>query len=114
MDHLLLRRNATSRWIRRGDPAVEDRLDDLVETDLTQPGIVFQIGVPPLRVDVVTSIEGVSFFEAWPARLQTSFGDQPVVVPSREHLIRNKRATGRTQDLADAKWLEAASRGGSE
>jgi len=84
-------------------------LQDLTETDLVQPGLTFQIGVAPVRVDVVTSIDGVTFSEAWPARFQTAFGDQPVAVLSRRHLIRNKRATGRTQDLADAEWLEAAS-----
>jgi hypothetical protein len=81
---------------------------DLTEEDLTKPGTVFQIGVPPLRIDVVTAIDGVSFDEAWTAKLETRFADQPTGVLSREHLIRNKRATGRTQDLADVEWLERA------
>jgi hypothetical protein len=66
----------------------------------------FQIGVPPLRIDVITAIDGVSFEEAWAAKLESKFGDKPAGVLSREHLIRNKRATGRTQDLADVEWLE--------
>jgi hypothetical protein len=45
--------------------------------------------------------------EAWPARLLTRFADQPAAVLSREHLIKNKRATGRTQDAADVERLEA-------
>ena len=81
-------------------------LHDLTQADLAKPGTVFQIGIPPLRVDVITAIDGVSFDEAWSARLLTKFADQPVAVLSRDRLIRNKRATGRTQDLADVEWLE--------
>ncbi len=81
-------------------------LQDLTETDLAKRGTVFQIGLPPLRIDVLTAIDGVSFDEAWSARLQTHFAGEPVAVLSKEHLIRNKRATGRTQDQADVEWLE--------
>ena len=84
-------------------------LQGLTEEDLTKPGTIFQIGVPPLRIDVITAIDGVEFDEAWPARLQTQFAGEPVAVLSREHLIRNKRATGRTQDQADVEWLESKS-----
>ena len=80
-------------------------LHDLTEEDLTVPGVVFQIGIAPLRIDVLTAIDGVEFAEAWPARLITTFDDQPIGVLSREHLIKNKRATGRTQDLADVERL---------
>lgn len=81
-------------------------LHDLSETDLVNPGTVFQIGIPPLRIDVITSIDGVEFEEAWSGRMQSRFADQLVAVLSRQHLIRNKRASGRTQDLADIEWLE--------
>lgn len=81
-------------------------LHDLTEADLATPGTMFQLGLPPLRIDVITAIDGVSFDEAWPARLLTKFLDQPTAVLSREHLIRNKRAAGRAQDLADVEWLE--------
>ena len=81
-------------------------LHDLSEADLVRPGLIFQIGVPPVRIDIVTEIDGVDFGEAWVARVATRFGDQAVAVLSRTHLILNKRATGRTQDLADAEWLE--------
>jgi hypothetical protein len=80
-------------------------LQDLTEKDLTTPGVVFQIGVAPLRIDVLTAIDGVEFAEAWPSRLITKFADQPIAVLSREHLIKNKRAAGRTQDLADVERL---------
>lgn len=57
-------------------------------------------------IDVITAITDVDFNEAWSDRLRTKFADQPVSVLSRRHLIRNKRATGRTQDLADVERLE--------
>lgn len=81
-------------------------LHDLTLTDLSHPGIIFQIGVAPLRVDILTGIDGVTFDDAWPARVQTKVFGQPVAVLSVEHLILNKRAAGRAQDLADLEWLE--------
>lgn len=81
-------------------------LHDLTEADLSTPGVVFQIGVAPLRIDVLTAIDGVTFDEAWPARMQTEFADVPVFVLSRQHTIQNKRAAGRTQDLADLERLQ--------
>ena len=79
---------------------------DLTEADLTKPGTIFQIGVAPLRIDVITAIDGVSFEDAWLDRLRTKLGDVPACVLSREHLIKNKRASARIQDLADVEWLE--------
>ncbi len=73
--------------------------------DLGGPDFVLQIGVPPLRIDVITSITGVEFEEAWIARLQTTFDGEPVGVLSRQHLIQNKSATGRPQDIADVDFL---------
>ena len=81
-------------------------LQDLKETDLTRPGTVFQIGVAPLRIDVLTSIDDVAFDEAWADRMTAKFVDLSVPVLSAKHLIKNKRAVGRTQDLADLEWLE--------
>ncbi|HEY6046412.1 MAG TPA: hypothetical protein VIU65_07400 [Pyrinomonadaceae bacterium] len=81
-------------------------LEDLTEEDLTADGTIFQIGVPPLRIDLITSIDGVDFSSAWPDRFSTTFGDVPVSVISRRHLIENKKAAARLQDLADAEMLE--------
>ncbi len=81
-------------------------LHDLTADDLSKPGTIFQIGVPPLRIDVITAIDGVEFAEAWQDRFKTSLGAQPVFVISRQHLIANKKASGRLQDLADAERLE--------
>ncbi|MGH7462366.1 MAG: hypothetical protein ACREMA_15245 [Longimicrobiales bacterium] len=81
-------------------------LSDLQEIDLVHAGTVFQIGVAPLRIDVLTGIDGVEFGEAWAERLTATFAGQSVPVLSAGHLVRNKRAVGRTQDLADLEWLE--------
>lgn len=80
-------------------------LQDLTEQDLASPGLIFQIGVAPVRIDVITAIDGVAFEEAWPDRVQARFADLPVPVLSRKHLIQNKSAAGRAQDLADVEWL---------
>lgn len=80
-------------------------LHDLSVTDLSQPGLILQIGVPPLRIDILTAIDGIEFEEAWTARVPMSFADQSAAVLSRDHLIRNKRASARSQDLADVERL---------
>lgn len=81
-------------------------LHDLTVDDLSRPGLIFQIGVEPIRIDVITAIDGVEFEEAWADRLEARFADQSVGILSRRHLIVNKRAAGREQDLVDAKWLD--------
>ncbi|MGE5093950.1 MAG: hypothetical protein ACM3SO_02345 [Betaproteobacteria bacterium] len=81
-------------------------LQDLTEADLTRAGTVFQIGVAPIRIDVLTHIDGVAFGEAWADRVTVRFVDLPVPVLSARHLVKNKRTVGRAQDLADVEWLE--------
>ncbi len=81
-------------------------LHDLTEGDLATPGAIFQIGIPPIRIDVLTEIDGVAFESAWPDRIDVPIGGISVPVLSRHHLIANKRASGRLQDLADLEWLE--------
>ena len=81
-------------------------LGDLSRDDLSKPGTIFQIGIPPLRIDVITAIDGVDFAEAWPDRFQTRFGDVPIFVISRHHLLANKKNAARLQ-VADVEYLEA-------
>lgn len=80
-------------------------LQNLSVEDLATPAIVFQIGVEPIRIDILTSIDGVTFAEAWPARVAARYGDQPIHVLGRGDLLRNKLAAGRRQDLADVEAL---------
>ena len=82
-------------------------LSDLTIDDLSRKETIFQIGVPPLRIDVITDIDGVEFAEAWPDRLETLFGGVPASVISRHHLITNKKTAARLQDLADVEQLNA-------
>jgi hypothetical protein len=74
--------------------------------DFSKPDVVFQMGAPPVRIDLLTSIDGVEWNEAWAGRLVKEVEGVRVPVLSSEHVIRNKRATGRPQDLVDADILE--------
>jgi len=79
----------------------------LTEFDLRQPGIGLQIGVDPGRIDVLTKVSGVQFAEAWPGRVQVDWGEGVQCnVIGLDELLRNKRASGRPQDLADVDALE--------
>jgi hypothetical protein len=81
-------------------------LHDLSAEDLTQPDLVYQIGVEPVRIDILTEIDGVAFDEAWAGRVVSEIDGLRVPVIGRAELIRNKRALGRTKDLADIEALE--------
>ena len=81
-------------------------LHEIEARDFEGPNTVFQIGVAPQRIDVLTSIDAIDFDEAWPEREEVRVAGLTVPVISRRHLLRNKQATGRSQDLADADWLE--------
>lgn len=76
-------------------------------TDFTTPGTVYQLGVVPNRIDLLTSIDGVSFDEAWRGRVETMVVGRRVAIIGVDDLLRNKRAAGRAKDLADAEALEA-------
>lgn len=81
-------------------------LHDLTIDELLDPDLVFQIGVEPRRVDVLSAVEGVDFEEAWPERLTVAVDGLEVPVLGRDALIANKRTLGRAQDLADVERLE--------
>jgi hypothetical protein len=76
-------------------------LGQVTVDDFSRPGIVFQMGLPPVRIDVLTELSGLTFAEAWPGRITASFGPLTVDVLGREAFIKNKRATGRARDLGD-------------
>ncbi len=76
-------------------------LMDVTEQDFADPNIVFQMGVPPARIDIIMSIGGVTFDEAWQNRVTTTFGGEPINVISRKDLIRAKAASARPMDLID-------------
>jgi hypothetical protein len=76
-------------------------LHDLRSGELASPDLVFQIGVEPARIDLLTSISGVTFEEGWATRMTVPIGGLQVPVIGRDRLIQNKRAAGRPRDLAD-------------
>jgi hypothetical protein len=82
-------------------------LSDLKPSDLSNPELVYQVGVPPNRIDILTSLDGVNFSEAWSRRAVGKYGDCPVAYLSRQDLITNKRIVGRPQDLLDVEALES-------
>jgi hypothetical protein len=84
-------------------------LDELTLPDLQSPDVVFQIGLPPKRIDILTSITGVEFEDAWTDRVIARVGALNVPTIGKDQLIRNKRATRRPRDLTDVQELERMS-----
>lgn len=74
--------------------------------DFARPGLVYQIGLPPRRIDVLTEISGVGFEEVWQSRLTADLEGRSIGFIGRAALLTNKRAAGRPQDIADAARLE--------
>lgn len=74
--------------------------------DFSTPGVTYQIGVAPNRIDIATQIDGVTFDEAWPNRVKSRFGENDVWLIGRVELVKNKRAAGRPQDLLDLSLLD--------
>lgn len=93
-------------WAWKALAAFGAPMTDLRESDLSDPGMVFQMGMPPNRIDVLTSIEGVEFPEAWSRRAASMYAGVEIAYLSREDLVRNKRAVGRPQDELDVQRLE--------
>jgi hypothetical protein len=76
------------------------------EAELARPHRVFMLGRKPWRIDILTSIDGVSFEQAWKSRVKVDFAAASLHVIGRDMLIKNKRAAARDQDLADVAMLE--------
>lgn len=77
----------------------------LKREDFLQPDQVVQLGVPPVRVDMITSIDGVTWEEAWSGSVSGEYGGASVRYLGRAEFIRNKRASGRQKDRADLESL---------
>ena len=70
---------------------------------------MYQIGLPPRRIDILTEISGVSFDQAWASRMDLQIQGMRIAFLGREALVQNKRAAGRDKDLVDLRLLERAS-----
>jgi hypothetical protein len=85
-------------------------ISEIREDEFSQPGLIFQIGVVPRRIDIITKISGVEFDEADADKIVVNIENLKIPVLSIELLIKNKMATGREKDLLDAKLLKKRSR----
>ena len=82
----------------------------IAERDLLEPHQVIQLGRPPNRIDLLTSISGVDFDAAWPSRVEGTLDEQRVFFLGLEDLLKNKEASGRKKDLADVEKLRAVAK----
>jgi hypothetical protein len=82
-------------------------LAELQSSDLSSPGTFYIMGRPPNQIDIITSIDGVTFEQAWATRVASTYGGVPVCYIGRAELIANKKAAARPQDLADVAYLES-------
>lgn len=77
----------------------------LTPKDFENPQKVVQLGVPPVRIDIIASLTGVSWEEAWSGKINGLYGDIPVHYLGRLQFLSNKKAIGRKKDLADLESL---------
>ncbi len=75
---------------------------NLTAEDFTQPDQIIQLGFPPNRIDIITSLTGVDFNNCYDTKLTVDFDGVEILIIDRVNLKKNKLATGRPQDLADA------------
>ena len=80
----------------------------MYEEDFVKTQNVYQIRVPPRRIDILTSITAVEFADAWNGRVEGKIGELNLPFLGRVELLRNKRSTGRPKDKVDADLLESA------
>lgn len=86
---------------------------DLETEDLISPETIIQLGRPPVRIDILTSLTGVKWDEVWKNRKRGFFGRSqiPTYFIGKSQLIKNKISTGRDQDLIDVKKLQKVKKG---
>jgi hypothetical protein len=81
-------------------------LKEITPETFSEKGIVFQIGVPPRRIDLITHIDGVAFKDAYQAKEEFKIEGIKIPVLSKKNLIKNKKSTGREKDMLDVKYLK--------
>ena len=87
-------------------------LRDLTPKSFAKPGIILQIGVAPVRVDIMTDVPGVGVEEAWKSRVKSRYGITSIYVLGLSELIKAKQASGRPQDKLDLAKLRKRKRSG--
>ncbi len=98
--------NAARVWAALGEFGAPVADHGLTVADLQTPGTVYQIGLPPRRIDLLTSVSGLGFEQAWERRLEMPVAGISVPFLGRDDLIRNKLASGRDRDLLDVRLLQ--------
>lgn len=96
--------NAERVWkalIKFGAPLFELSMEDL-----KTPGMVYQMGLPPNRIDVINKVEGLEFDSAWSKREFVELHGLTIPIVAKQELLVNKRAMNRPKDQADILWLE--------
>jgi predicted nucleotidyltransferase len=86
-------------------------LQGIRPADFTEPEVFYQMGVDPVRIDILTSLPGLGFASAWKRRLVVDFDGEPAPVISREDLIASKKVTGRARDRKHARSLRKLRKG---
>jgi hypothetical protein len=81
-------------------------LAGMAPDDLIDPDAFYAMGIPPNRIDILNTIDGITFEDAWPRRVKARHGDEFMWVIGIDDLIANKRAVGRPSDLSDVEKLE--------
>ncbi|MFH1957757.1 MAG: hypothetical protein ABIJ15_04705 [bacterium] len=81
-------------------------LSEITKDTFTKKGIIFQIGVAPRRIDIITHIDGVNFQDAYKSRENIEIENLSIPFISKENLIKNKQSTGRKKDKLDADYLK--------
>jgi hypothetical protein len=79
---------------------------DVQPSDFTAPDVFFQIGIEPIRIDILTSVTGLDFHGAWQRRVTFDFGGEPSPVLCRQDILAAKIAAGRSRDLKDAERIK--------
>jgi hypothetical protein len=85
-------------------------LAGMTERDFSEEGYFYQMGVPPIRVDIMMGIPGIDFESSWQYRNEIDFDGLNIPFISKQDLIVSKKASGRPQDLIDADLLEQSKR----
>jgi hypothetical protein len=98
--------NARRVWRALADFGAPLETLKIRESDLGILDTIVQLGLPPWRIDIMTSISGVSFAEAWEGRMNDAMLGVQVAFIGRDAFLRNKRASGRAKDLGDVAALE--------
>lgn len=93
-------RKVVRALVKFGAPVV-----GLSEQDFTSPNVMVQLGVAPSRIDLLTSIDGVEFDEAWGNKVGVRVEGLDIFVLSKADLLKNKLAAGRDKDQGDIAWL---------